>query len=780
MTAVRAAPQAMQANKSEEIAGDVYVGFVRSLFNDPGILLIGAFCHGLIGLLVYFSSKEPIYLALSVIMLGAGLYRYYGIRKGQRASNFDDYDTAKKWERYYLIGGTIQAFFMGLFCFTSIYLKPDMFGESAAIAVIMGSTVTIVGRNYGSKAMVTVQAFTVVLPIAVGLMLKGDTNNFILGLYIVPFIFIITRMANHVRTVLFNAISQRKTAARLAERFNRALNTMSHGLVMLGPDGRVVVGNAEAAHLMSMRSPDALLGRSIHGLLMRGVAGGMLAPKDCRYIEAQLTRALREGRDRKVLVSLANGQHYEFSAREGSQELGVITFEDVTARVEAEEKIRFMARYDSLTGLPNRAYFHELVGESMASGDRDRLCALAVLDLDDFKSVNDTLGHPIGDGLIYAVAERLVAFAGQGINVSRFGGDEFMIFFDRIDDETHMARQLEDIFAGLQGDVDVAGHVLRIQASAGAVLSRVEGTDVDEMIVKADLALYKAKELGKNNWRLFEASMDAAFRNRQLMKADLRSAVESKGLRVVYQPIVAMNTMRIASCEALCRWDHPDLGPISPSIFIPLAEEMGIISEISTFVLQAACTECAKWPAQTSVSVNLSAKDFRNRDVIQKVREALASSGLAASRLEIEVTETALLDDKSLTRQYIEELKQLGVRIALDDFGTGYSSLSYLHKLPLDKIKIDRSFVMDVTQSPRSLDLLKGIVDLTRTLGLTVTIEGVETFEQLKILVHTVKPDLVQGFLFGAALSASGIETMSNVTWPFAAELRPVAKLAAT
>ncbi|MEP6565583.1 MAG: EAL domain-containing protein, partial [Mesorhizobium sp.] len=177
-------------------------------------------------------------------------------------------------------------------------------------------------------------------------------------------------------------------------------------------------------------------------------------------------------------------------------------------------------------------------------------------------------------------------------------------------------------------------------------------------------------------------------------------------------------------------------------------------------------------PDQTSVSVNLSARDFRNRDVVQKVRDALASSGLAAGRLEIEVTETALLDDKSLTRQYIEELKQLGVRIALDDFGTGYSSLSYLHKLPLDKIKIDRSFLMDVTQNPRSLDLLKGIVDLTRVLGLSVTVEGVETFEQLKILVHSVKPDFVQGFLFGAALSASGIETMSNVTWPFAADLR--------
>jgi diguanylate cyclase (GGDEF)-like protein len=626
--------------------------------------------------------------------------------------------------------------------------------------------------------MVSVQAITVVLPIAVGLMLKGDVSNFVLGLYVVPFIFIITRMASHVRTVLFNAISQRRISVSLAQRFNRALNTMSHGLVMLGPDGKVIVANAEAAHLMSLQSPDALLGRSIHSLLLRGVAGGMLMPKDCRYVEAQLTRALREGRDRKVLVSFSNGQYYEFSAREGDQELGVITFEDVTTRVEAEEKIRTMARYDSLTGLINRAYFHELVCEAMAGGDGKRLCAISVIDLDDFKSVNDTLGHPVGDGLIYAVAERLEAFSSESIHVSRFGGDEFMLYFDRIEDESHLSTLMDGIFVGLQGEVDVAGHVLRIQASAGAVVSRVEGTDVDEMIVKADLALYKAKELGKNGWRIFEAAMDAAFRNRQLMKADLRSAVEARGLRVVYQPIVAMETMRIASCEALCRWDHPEFGPVSPAVFIPLAEEIGIIADISAFVLEAACLECAKWPEPTTVSVNLSAKDFRNSDVVDKVRAALAMSSLAPERLEVEVTETALLDDKAATRDLIEQIRALGVRIALDDFGTGYSSLSYLHKLPLDKIKIDRSFLIDVTQNNRSLELLKGIVNLSRPLGLQVTVEGVETFEQLKILAQQIKPDLVQGFLFGAALSASGIETMSTVTWPFAAELQPAAKRA--
>jgi diguanylate cyclase (GGDEF)-like protein len=760
------------SRRKNEIPGDVYIPFVETLFRDGLTLGIGVVAQALLAVLVYFKTDDEIYLGIATAIVAIGFLRLISIQKYRNAPALTDVVEAHKRENVYIFWGVLHASALGFFCFAGIYLAHDQFAEIAAVAVTLASATSIAGRNYGSPRLVMFQIVAATWPISLGFLLRGDVYHIILGLLSAPFFFAIRKFAEIVREVLLTALSEEKKANLLAQRFNRALNTMSHGLVMLGPNGKVVVANAEAAHLMSLQSPDALLGRSIHSLLQRGVAGGMLAPKDCRYIEAQLTRALREGRDRKVLVSFSNGQHYEFSAREGSQDLGVITFEDVSQRVEAEEKIRSMARYDSLTGLPNRAYFHELVGEFMAAGDRERLCGLAVLDLDDFKSVNDTLGHPIGDGLIYAVAERLLAVAAEGVKVSRFGGDEFMVFFDRVEDESHLARMLDDLFAGLQGDVDVAGHVLRIQASGGAVLAKVKDSDVDTMIVKADLAMYKAKELGKNSWRLFESAMDAAFRDKQMMKADLRSAVEAKGLRVVFQPIVSMDTMRIASCEALCRWNHPDLGPVSPAVFIPLAEEMGIISEISTFVLDAACAECAKWPEPIRVSVNLSAKDFRHRDVVEKVRDALASSGLAAQRLEIEVTETALLDDKSLTRQYIEEIKQLGVRIALDDFGTGYSSLSYLHKLPLDKIKIDRSFLIDVTQNKRSLELLKGIVNLSRPLGLAVTVEGVETFEQLKIVALSVKPDFVQGFLFGSALTASGIETMSNTVWPFASEIK--------
>ena len=768
----------MARARSEPVPVDVYIQFVRSLFDNVHMVLIGACCHMLVAFMAYWKTSEPIYAVLAGVLLLVGVWRYVGMLQLLKAGEIATAEAAMHWELDYVVKGSIQGLALGSFCFISIYLVPDAFAEIGAVSVTLGSIVTVAGRNYGSPRMVTIFALTFVAPISIGLIMRGDAPDVVLGMLIVPFFFVIKGTADRVREVLFSAVTGHKQARQIAQRFDRALNTMPHGLIMLSSEGRVVVANAEAKEALSVKSADALLGRSLKALVMRGVASGMLSPKDGRYLEAQLARALREGRDRKILVGLVNGRHLEFSASEGAGGLGVITFEDVSLRIDAEEKIRSMARFDSLTGLANRAYFHEIIGEMIGAGDNERQCALVVFDLDDFKSVNDTLGHPIGDGLIYGVAERLAGFASDTIKVSRFGGDEFMVYVDRVGGAAELGLMLDDIFKGLQGEVDVAGHSLRIQVSAGAVLSRVKDTDVDAMIVKADLALYKAKELGKNGWRLFESAMDAAFRNRQMLKADLRSAIEAKSLRVVYQPIVSIETMRITSCEALCRWDHPEMGPISPGVFIPLAEEMGIISDVSSFVLAAATRECARWPEQTSVSVNLSAKDFRNRDIIDKVRAVLAESGLAAHRLEIEVTETALLDDKSLTRELIEELKGLGVRIALDDFGTGYSSLSYLHKLPLDKIKIDRSFLIDVTQNQRSLDLLTGIVNLSRPLGLSVTVEGVETFEQLKILALKVKPDLVQGFLFGSALSASGIETMSTTVWPFAKDINSAKRAA--
>ncbi len=756
------------------IPADIYIPFVETLFRDGRTIAMGLTAHVLLALIVFWRTPEPVYLGVASALVLSGVLRFVSLHRFRRAEKLKTAEQAQRWENEYIVLACIQSLALGTFCFSALYLIPDQFAETAALSVTLATATAIAGRNYGSPRMVVILIVTLLGPIAAGFMLKGGIYYFFLGLLNIPFFFAIRTYAGTVRTVLSTAISEQRTAKRLAQRFDRALNTMPHGLIMLGSDGRIVVANGEAATLLSASGPESLVGRSLHALLLRAVAGGLLTRVEIDYLEEQLNEGLRGAKDCKILVSLANERHYEFSARAGSEELGVVTFEDVTNRVTTEEKMRFMAQFDNLTGLPNRGHFNEVVDELISSGDPNRNCALAVLDLDDFKHVNDTLGHPVGDGLIYAVADRLVEHAGENTRISRFGGDEFMVYFDSLESVDELQTMMDRIFEGFRGEVDVAGHALRIQASAGAVLVKVGEANVEELIVKADLALYEAKDEGKDRWRLFEAVMDAAFRARQTLKAELRLAVEQDALRVVYQPIVGTKSMKIASCEALCRWDHPELGSVSPAVFIPLAEEMGIVSDISNLVLKRACRACLNWPTDTCISVNLSANDFRDRNVVNVVREALESTGLEPHRLEVEITETALLDDKLLTIELIKEIKALGVRIALDDFGTGYSSLSYLHALPLDKVKIDQAFLSDITFDERSLELLKGIVTLSRRLGLMITLEGVEDFDQLKLIMNLAEPDLLQGFLFGAPLPESAITTLTNTVAPFSEQFEAV------
>ena len=749
--------------RQEQVPDDVYIQFVRSLFDNARILLIGGACYALIATMVYFETGNALYIGFACLLLAVNVWRYSGIRGFHAAGGIiKSREHAERWEHAYIIRGLAQGVSLGVFSFVSIYLFPNPYSEVASVALAVSTLLTVVSRNYGSARMVRIFSVLLIGPIALALILRMTPANIALGLLVFPLTYITINSTAHLRNVLFAAVTGHKKARELALRFDRALNTMPEGLLMLDESGEVIVANAEAAVLLNMPGKEAMLGLTVSSLLQRIVAAGLLDREQYRYATQQLTGAMRQRTDRKLIIHLKDGRSFEVSAREGDEKIGVVIFEDITTRVRAEKRITTMARYDSLTSLPNRAYFHELVSEQLSRGDPNRNCALAMFDLDDFKGVNDSLGHPAGDELIRQIAARLAPFASQTCIVSRFGGDEFAIYCDELRNLRVLGRLLDDIASKASGLYEIAGSSVRVQLSGGATFMPVREAEIDSLTVKADLALYKAKERDKNGWCLFEGEMEEAFLRKQMLKADLRAAVDAKSLRIVFQPIVSITTMTIASCEALCRWDHPELGPISPAIFIPLAEETGIISDLTTLVLNTACVECAKWPASISVSVNLSAKDFRDTSIIDKVGAALGNAGLAPNRLEIEVTETSLLDDKSETRRLVEELRRMGVQIALDDFGTGYSSLSYLHRLPLDKIKIDRSFLVDLVEDKRSLHLLAGIVQLSHQLGLSVTIEGVETFEQLKMISAEVKPDHVQGFLFGSALTASGIEAMSR------------------
>lgn len=393
------------------------------------------------------------------------------------------------------------------------------------------------------------------------------------------------------------------------------------------------------------------------------------------------------------------------------------------------------------------------------SSQPDELVALAVIDLNHFKHVNDTYGHQAGDELLRQFAQRLDSLDEQRFVASRFGGDEFVLFIQGMKDRSQIKTVMDEVVTYLSGVYEFSAQQIHLDISAGVAVDVMKNLDLRGLHVNADLALYEAKSSESDRWAAFVEAMDTKYRSRQKLKNDLREAIKEGSLTVVYQPIVSLNSLRIVAVEALSRWYHPQLGAIGPADYIPLAEEMGIITELTRFMLRRACQDCAGWGHKIGVSVNLSAIDLKNTEIADIVVDALNNAQLPPYLLEVEVTESAIISDRLKTCDMLQKLKNSGINIALDDFGTGYSSLSYLNTLPLTKVKIDRSFVRDIVTDRRAFMLLRGVTQLSHELGFGVTIEGVESEEQLKLIRSTGGADLVQGFLLGTPLSAQEINT---------------------
>jgi diguanylate cyclase (GGDEF)-like protein len=428
----------------------------------------------------------------------------------------------------------------------------------------------------------------------------------------------------------------------------------------------------------------------------------------------------------------------------------VAIHQDVTAQKKAETQIAYLARHDVLTDLSNRAVLRERMVESLARLRRGgRAFNLFMLDLDIFKAVNDSLGHPVGDELLKVVARRLVACLRETDTVARLGGDEFAIMAAVEGDQREGAiatanRLLEAVSAPYAFD----GHRLDISTSIGIALAPEHGTDVDQLIKSADLALYKAKLGGRNTFRLFEAAMRADADARRTLEIDLRNALTRREFELHYHPIVDIRTNEIANMEALIRWRHPERGSIAPADFIPLAEESGLINPIGEWVLQQACADAAGWPPHLKVAANLSPVQFRRGNLVETISHILTESGLPPERLILEITESVLMQGSTENFETLHQLRKLGISIVLDDFGTGYSSLSYLRLFPFDQIKIDRSFVSELSSNADCAAIVSAVASLGRSLHIDTVAEGVETEEQL-VLAHAAGCTHVQGFLFG-------------------------------
>ena len=500
-------------------------------------------------------------------------------------------------------------------------------------------------------------------------------------------------------------------------RFEAALNNMVQGLCMFDAGGRVLVHNHRFAEMFGTPPEHA----SAADALPPGLLGEEMMAGHARNSRS-FSQALGDGRTISV-------------AQEPMPDGGwVATFEDVTERHRAEARLTHMARHDALTGLPNRVFYRELMERPLAQVRRDGGLAVLCLGLDHFKTVNDSLGHPVGDALLQAVARRLLDITRETDTVVRLGGDEFAVIQSSAIQPTEAKALAERLVASIATPFEVLGHEVAIGASVGIAVTTDGEITPDGLLKCADLAMVRAKVDGRGTYRFFEEEMDARMQARRLLEVDLRQAVVEGQFEVYYQPLVNAGTGEVSSFEALIRWPHPKRGMVSPGTFIPLAEELGLISNIGLWVLGRACADAVTWPEDVKVAVNLSAVQFRNRNLAISIAAALQQSGLPAHRLEVEITESLLLQDSEATLAILHEIHALGVRIAMDDFGTGYSSLSYLRLFPFDKIKIDQSFVRNLGDGDDGLAIIRAVVGLGRALGMGIVAEGVETRQQFDLL----------------------------------------------
>lgn len=536
--------------------------------------------------------------------------------------------------------------------------------------------------------------------------------------------------------------------------FDMALENMQQGLCMYNNEGCILVSNHRFAEMFNLPYGTIAPGTDYAKVADAIVAAGLVSADDMQEIREYRRTMIDRHAAANFNWLLADGRTLTVT-HQPMHDGWLTTYEDVTERHEAEAKIAYMAQHDALTNLPNRFLFRQRLEDALSLARRGRPLAVLCIDLDQFKAVNDTLGHPVGDSLLRAVAERLDHETRETDTVARLGGDEFAIVQKAIDKPAEAAAFAQRIIDLLEQPFEIEGHHIVISTSIGIAFAPQDDVDGDGLMRCADLALYRAKAEGRGVCRLFQAEMDAEMQARRALELDLRHALQTGQLELFYQPLIDIRDRAPTGFEALLRWRHPERGIMPPGDFIPLAEEVGLITAIGEWVLRRACNDAISWPGTPKVAVNLSPAQFRSRKLVKTVVHALQDAGLPANRLELEVTETALLQDTEATLAILRELRTLGVHIAMDDFGTGYSSLSYLRCFLFDRIKVDQSFVHELGKRQDCSAIVRAIATLSSQLGMATTAEGVETEEQLRALTEAGCSE-VQGYLFSPAVPASG------------------------
>ncbi|MDR6873757.1 diguanylate cyclase (GGDEF)-like protein [Bosea sp. BE125] len=730
---------------------------VSSLFSSPASIVPGGIAGILTPYLCWLSSDKHLFLNLTVLVALIVSLRLMTVISYRRKDHSEDgLHQTRRWDREYFFGATAFSAVLGYSCYAALALTDDAAAHITSVASTIALASGYVSRNAGRPKFVAVQILTFCIPMAVGLIQAHNVYYQYIGYF--AFLYVaaniaITNSLHRNLLALSDATKQSKALASALHSQNltldAALNTMIHGLAMFDRDLKLAVSNAPYRALYGIPETLALPGTPLTAIArflierqiidaeqVRDVRGALVAVQD---MQQTMSRELQTRGGRVLVITIA-------PAAEG----GVLMLtEDATDRKATEARIEQMARFDELTGLANRFEFNNHITEAFARLERTgEAFALLYVDLDGFKQVNDNLGHDIGDRVLSETANRLKSTIRGGDLLARFGGDEFLLILPSASHAvvTNIAQRMIDAMSKV---FHLDTKSVYVTASVGIAMAPHDGATPVDLLRHADTALYKAKAAGRNTLTFFNPAMAEEMLDRHEIEVDLRKACDDGALELYYQPIIDLKTHEIVTREALMRWHHPTRGMIPPGVFIPIAEQSGLIAAMGNWAIRQACKDAAQWGNEIGVSVNISPLQFREpRRIVETVKDALISSHLGSHRLTLEVTESLLIEDNKSTLAVIDELRALGVRFALDDFGTGYSSLAYLSTYPFAQVKIDQSFTRNVHTNEASKAIIEAVCQLARRLSMNVVVEGIET-EQQRIAVQLLGAQRAQGYLFG-------------------------------
>jgi diguanylate cyclase (GGDEF)-like protein len=743
-----------------KMSPSIHAALIDSLFQDPGPLFAGALCAAVAAVMTALKTENVWLWPIVALLIVTGAVRAIDTRQYQRCKATLSAESVTHWEVRYQLGAMLYAGALGLWCLVAILGSHDAAAHMICTSVTLCYVAAGGGRTYGRPWIFHVQMALAIGPLTLALLLYGSPYYVGMAALNVLFFLALKHISMSLQKIFVRALLARERESALANQFDTALNNMPHGLCMFRADGRLAVMNHRFGEMMNLPDDIVQRGVSVADIVEACVGAGAISVVNGKIILSEIQNS-RAGDIITADPDAGRSLSWTFQPMNGGG--AVVLLEDITERRNAEARISHLARYDELTALPNRVNFRDEI-ERLLKIQRDagQMSALLFVDLDQFKQVNDTLGHPCGDQLLCAVATRLRDMLRPEDFVARFGGDEFVVFQQNIpsvDDAATLARRIVDY---LSERYKIDNHLVEIGASVGIAMTSPD-ISADTLIKNADMALYRAKADGRGTFCFFREELAQTVEARRVLELDLRKALANEEFELFFQPLVNLKSGKISTCEALLRWNHPVRGTVSPVDIIPIAEDMGLIVDLGRWILRKACMECKKWPDSVSVAVNFSPQQFHQRDVLSEVRYALEVSGLPAHRLEIEITESSLLRNTQLTHDVLSQLRAIGVRISLDDFGTGYSSLSYLHNFPLQKVKIDRSFLEGI-DTDRPLTLLRGVARLSADLGMSVVVEGIETNEQLELISADGTVTEAQGYLFSRPVPAVQVRQLLNAS----------------